>query len=222
MELEAVLRGRRSIRAYRPEPVPEEDLHAILEQAFWSPSWRNIQPWKVWVVTGEALARFRAGVVAAVARRDTPQLDLAHSVTAQFPAACKARAEELFRARADALEAAGEPSDTGSGLARAAELFGAPCLLVFGFEDCLADPYAAYDTGALVQSVCLAAYDRGLGTCITATLVRYPAVLREVLPDISGVRFVVGVTLGYPEPDAAENTFPRTRAALDEIVTWVE
>lgn len=222
MELESVICDRRSIRAYRPDPVPADEVRALLDEARWTPSWRNTQPWSVWVVTGATLARFREKVSAAIARRDTPQLELAHTTTDQWPASCWARAQDLLKTRAASLASAGEPSDTASGLARAGQLFGAPCLLVFGFEDCLADPYAAYDTGALVQSVCLAAHNRGLGTCVTATLVRYPSILRELLPGTEGKRFVVAVTLGYPDAQAAENTFARTRADLSELVTWVE
>lgn len=222
MELERVIRERRSIRAYRPDPVPPEEIRAILDEARWTPSWRNTQPWDIWVVTGAVLARFRDALSAAIARGDAPQLDLAHTATDAWPAVCWARAEELLRTRAASLDAAGQPSDSASGLARAGQLFGAPCLLVFGFEDCLADPYAAYDTGALVHSVCLAAHNRGLGTCITATLVRYPSILRRLLPGTEGKRLVVGVTLGYPDAHAPENTFPRARAGLDELVTWVE
>ena len=75
---------------------------------------------------------------------------------------------------------------------------------------------------SIVQSVCLAAYDRGLGTCILATIVRHPDLLREFLPGGEGKRFVVAVTLGYPDHEAAVNRFERTRAGLDELVTWVQ
>ena len=75
-----------------------------------------------------------------------------------------------------------------------APLFGAPCPLVLGNEDRLADACADGDSGALVQSVCAAAHNRGLGTCIAATLARSPAILREMLPNSGGQRLVVGVT----------------------------
>jgi len=180
MEFESVIRGRRSIRAYEPERVPEGVIREILGAARWAPSWRNTQAWNVWVLTGGALQRFK-----------------------------------------DELKAAGEPSDPAAALARMADLFGAPCLLVFGFDDCLAEAYAGFDSGAFVQNVCLAAYDRGLGTCIVATVIRYPDILRRLLPGADGMRFVVSVTLGYPTPDAPANTFERSRADLDELVTWV-
>ena len=126
-----------------------------------------------------------------------------------------------MRTRAATLEAAGEASGPAASLERMADCFGAPVLLVFGFEECLADAGASYDTASLVQSVCLAACDKGLGTCQSTTLVRYPGLLRGVLPGSEEKKLVIAVTLGWPDLENAANTFDRSRAPLDEIVTWV-
>jgi nitroreductase len=219
MDFENVIRGRRSIRAYKADEVPAELIREILDEARWAPSWRNTQAWNVWVVSGGALERYKQEFKAAVERDDPAALDL--PATAEWPQACSARIATTMRSRAQTLEAAGEPSDPAAALARMSDLFGAPCLLVFGFDDCLAEGYASFDTGTLVQNVCLAACDRGLGTCIVATVIRYPDILRRLLPGAEGKRFVVSVTLGYPASDSPSNTFERTRADLDELVTWV-
>ena len=219
MEFENVIRGRRSVRAYAGEVVPAELIREILDAARWAPSWRNTQAWNVWVLTGDALQRYKDEFRAAVERDDPAALDLPS--TAEWPQACSARIAGTMKSRAATLEAAGEPSDPAAALARMADLFGAPCLLVFGFDDCLAEAYASFDTGAFVQNVCLAAHDHGLGTCIVATVIRYPDLLRRLLPDADGMRFVVSVTLGHPVADAPANTFARSRADLDELVTWV-
>jgi len=132
-----------------------------------------------------------------------------------------ARAVELMRTRATTMEAAGEASGPAASLARMADCFGAPVLLVFGFEDCLADAGASYDTASLVQNVCLAAHDKGLGTCQSTTLVRYAHLLRDALPGSAEKKMVVAVTLGWPDAEDPANTFARSRAPLDELVTWV-
>ena len=222
MEFEHVIRGRRSIRAYKDDQVPRELIREILDEARWAPSWRNTQAWNVWVVTGTALERFKEGFTSC-ADADLPaEPDLAVTKTDEWPAACSLRTKALMKERSATLEAAGQATDPASALARMADLFGAPCLLVFGFEECLAEAYASYDTASLVQNVCLAAHDKGLGTCIVATVVRYPQLLRDTLPGADGTRFVVAVTLGYPDEESAANSFERARAPLDELVTWVE
>lgn len=55
MEFYDVVRTRRSIRSYRPDPVPEEALSRILETARVAPSGSNRQPWKFIVVRDEKL-----------------------------------------------------------------------------------------------------------------------------------------------------------------------
>jgi len=50
MELMEAIKGRRSIRKYRTEPVSEEALQTVLEAARWAPSWSNTQCWRLVVV----------------------------------------------------------------------------------------------------------------------------------------------------------------------------
>jgi nitroreductase len=55
---EAVLslfKGRRSIRRYRPDPVPDEMVEQLLEAGRWAPSASNRQPWEFIVVRDEAI-----------------------------------------------------------------------------------------------------------------------------------------------------------------------
>ena len=61
MEFDDVLLGRRSIRGYKPDPVPKELIREILTIAMRSPSSMNTQPWNFTVVSGEVLNRIRAG-----------------------------------------------------------------------------------------------------------------------------------------------------------------
>lgn len=221
MEFEKVVRGRRSIRAYTDQPVPEDLVREILDEARWAPSSRNTQAWSVWVVTGEALDRFKTAFKAALEREEADASDLQGTDTGDWPQACSARAVELMNTRAATMEATGEASGPAASMARMADCFGAPVLLVFGFEDCLAPAYASYDTASLVQNVCLAAHDKGLGACQSTTLVRYPGLLRDLLPGAGEQRMVIAVTLGHPDLENVANTFDRSRAPLDELVTWV-
>ena len=57
MELRDVLQTRRSVRAYRPEPVPADVLERVLQAARVAPSANNLQPWKFIVVRDERLRR---------------------------------------------------------------------------------------------------------------------------------------------------------------------
>ena len=50
MEVIEAIKTRRSIRRYKPTPVKEEDLEAVLEAARWAPSWKNSQCWRFIIV----------------------------------------------------------------------------------------------------------------------------------------------------------------------------
>ena len=52
MELNDVVRDRRSIRAFLADPVPREKVTRAVEIARWAPSWGNTQPWDVVVADG--------------------------------------------------------------------------------------------------------------------------------------------------------------------------
>ena len=200
-------------------------MREILDEARWAPSSRNTQAWSVWVVTGDALERFKAAFKAALGREEADAPDLPGTATEDWPQACSARAVELMKTRAETIEAAGEVAGPAASMARMADCFGAPVLLVFGFEGCLAPAYASYDTASLVQNVCLAAHDKGLGTCQSTTLVRYPGLLRELLPGAEEQRLVVAVTLGYPDLDGSgQHVRALARAAGRDrdlgLVTW--
>ena len=222
MEFENVIRGRRSIRAYTNQAVPEELVREILDEARWAPSSRNTQAWSVWVVSGDALERFKAAFKAALDREESDASDLAGTETSDWPQVCSARAVALMKTRAQTLEAAGEASGPAASMARMADCFGAPVLLVFGFEDCLAPAYASYDTASLVENVCLAAYDKGLGTCQSTTMVRYPGLLREPPPGLRGEADGRRRDARLPRPRQPRPTPSSAPGAdLDEIVTWV-
>ncbi len=49
-----VIQSRRSVRAFLPTPVPQEALKDLLQVAARAPSGTNVQPWKVYVLTGAA------------------------------------------------------------------------------------------------------------------------------------------------------------------------
>jgi nitroreductase len=53
MELIDLIARRRSIRKYKPDAVPEEDIRYVLEAARLAPSWANTQCWHFVVVTDE-------------------------------------------------------------------------------------------------------------------------------------------------------------------------
>jgi nitroreductase len=82
--------------------------------------------------------------------------------------------------------------------------------------------YAMLDTGAIMQTVCLLAHARGLGSCILAASVRYPGLIREIIPIPETRAVIIGVAVGYPDGEAPINQFTRERANPDEFTRWFQ
>lgn len=220
MDVFQAVTTRRSIRRFRPDPVPEELIRETLDAARWSPSWGNTQPWEIVVVTGEPLERFKQanrrrmmeGVIAAP---DTKMPDV-------WPDILKRRYVEVGKKVLGSLEIA--RGDQEARLRYAGDmsaLFDAPCLLLFCVEKALAREYAMLDIGAILQTVCLLAHSRGVGTCILAASVMYPALIREIIPIPETKAVIIGAALGFPDTGAPINNFDRERTAPDEFSTWV-
>jgi nitroreductase len=211
VEFEQVLRSRRSTRAFRDDPIPVETVREILEAARWAPSWGNSQAWNVTVASGETLRKIKESLGAQMGTAAAARSDFAMQV--QWPEELKKRMTIPRRAP----EGSPQPAIAGP---RPWEAWGAPTLLLFSVDERLQPEYACFDTGLLVQSVCLAAHDKGLGTCIEAWMVGNADMLHELLPDAAHLRFVVGVALGHPDEVSPANSSVRERVDIDEFVTW--
>ena len=224
MEIFQTVTTRRSIRRFKPDPVAEPLLREILEAARWSPSWGNTQPWEISVVTGAALARFRKAnrqriLDGVTSNPDTPMPPIPDA----WPEPLKQRYGDMGTRVLTALEI--PRGDKEARLRHAGDMFArfsAPCLLLFCVDRGISREYAMLDIGAIMQTVCLLAHARGLGSCLLAASVRYPALIREIIPIPETKAVIIGVTIGYPDGEAPINQFTRTRANSDEFTNWVQ
>jgi len=55
MDVFEAIVGRRSVRRYKPDPVPKKLIEKILDAARWAPSGGNIQPWKFVVISDKKI-----------------------------------------------------------------------------------------------------------------------------------------------------------------------
>lgn len=221
----AALMERRAIRRYLPQPVPDDLIKEILAEARWAPSATNTQSTYVYVLSGEPFKQFKAEL-RMYAESEVPEApDLVN--TRDMPPALKARQEDLFRTRmsfvaAEEAKMGIQPQDPPvPPMVAAADIFGAPLLLVLAFPKMIGVPYGCFDAGMLAQSIALAAHVRGLGTCITGSNVRYAELLHKLIPGADDKNFIVAIAMGYPDLEAPVNRFPRTRIPVEEFVTFV-
>ena len=221
MELQEAVRSRRSIRQFLSKPVSEDIIRALIAASLWSPSWGNTQPWEIVVVTGSKMAEFKQKSQEALMSGHQVPTDI--PMPQVWPDAYLDRYKELGKTVLGALSIARE--DKEARMQHFVKMFGffdAPAAILVAVDKTLALEYAMLDAGIFLQSFCLLAHDRGLGTCIMAAMVTYPDIARELFGVPADKLFVMGAALGWPDPDAPVNCFERQRGSMDDFVTWVE
>lgn len=218
---EAIL-SRRSVRAFKPDPVPRETVERILALASRAPSGTNIQPWKAYVVAGEARDRLTKAMMEEVERVGEEGLTREYDY---YPSRWRdpylARRRKLGWDLYGLLDIRkGEREKTRRQHARNYLFFDAPVGLVFTLERDL--PVGAFlDTGMFLQNVMLAARGLGLDTCPQAAIASAHAVLRRELPIPQAEIVVCGMSLGYARADAVENTLVTEREPVSRFVTFL-
>jgi nitroreductase len=220
MELRAAIEGRRSIRKFKAKEIPREIIRDILETARWAPSWGNTQLWEFYVLTGKRLDEFREANHRSFVDGQTFPLDVPmHEV---WPERLKARYGELGKIMLGAMNVKRDDKDARHKLYEDMTLlFGAPCLIVACIPGDILVEYAMLDIGLILQTICLLAHDKGLGTCIMAMSIRNPGLLRKILSIPGDRKIVIGAVMGYPDENFPLNNFERKRADISEYVKWV-
>jgi nitroreductase len=221
MELQEAVRNRRSIRQFLAKPVPEEMIREIIADSLWAPSWGNTQPWKIVVVTGEKLNEFKKKNEETLLAGQAAQTDI--PMPQVWPDAYMNRYKDLGKGVLSSLGIARD--DKQARLRHFTSMFGlfdAPAIILLTVDKELSLEYAMLDIGIYLQTFCLLAHDRGLGTCIMAVTVSYADLVRELFAVPQNKTIVMGVILGWPDPEAPVNHFDRQRGSLDEFVRWVK
>ncbi len=220
MELHEAVRNRRSIRQFLAKSVSEDIIRDIITDTLWSPSWGNTQPWEVVVATGQKLEEFKKKNHEALLAGKEAVTDI--PMPQVWPDDYRARYKGLGKSVLGALSIARE--DKEARLQHFLKMFGffdAPAAILVAVDKELSLEYAMLDAGIFLQTFCLLAHDRGLGTCILAAMVSYPEIARELFSIPESKLFVMGTALGWPDPDDPVNCFKRERGSLDEFVRWV-
>lgn len=218
--LERLLSERHSCRAYLPDPVPRQVIGRVLEIAGRTPSWCNTQPWHLVVTEGAGTARFRESLGAHLAAGAGEDPDF--PFPERYEGAYQARRRESGWALYESLGI--ERGDRAASQAQSAknfEFFGAPHVAIVTTEAALGT-YGAIDCGLYVNSFLLAAQSLGLGAIAQAALAIPAPFVRQHFRLPPTRRVVCGISFGWPDRTAPENSFRTTRVSAEETVTWVD
>jgi nitroreductase len=222
--VDAAITTRRSLRAFLPTSVPRETIEDILAVASRSPSGTNTQPWKVYVLTGDAKTALSRKIMAA---HDDPAERATHTEEyAYYPTEWKSPFVDRRRKVGWDLYgllgiAKTDKARMHAQHGRNYDFFDAPVGLMFTIDRIMRQG-SWLDYGMFLQSIMVAARGRGLDTCPQAAFMQFHRIITEHIGAPDNEQVVCGMSLGYADPDAIENTLVTERDPVSSFTRFIE
>ncbi|PIM53220.1 nitrobenzoate reductase [Roseateles chitinivorans] len=222
--VDAAIVTRHSMRAFLPTPVPRALIEDLLAVAARAPSGTNTQPWQVHVLTGAAKDRLVARIQAVY---DDPEELATHSEEyAYYPREWVS--PYIDRRRKVGWDLYGLLGITKGDKLRMHEqhgrnyrFFDAPVGLMFTIDRVMQQG-SWLDYGMFLQNLMVAARGRGLHTCPQAAFTQFHRVIAEELQLAPHQQLVCGMSLGYADPAAIENTLVTERDPVATFTRFLE
>ncbi len=219
MDVIEAIRRRKSVRGFKPDPVPRDLIVKILDAAARSPSTMNTQPWGITVVGGKAMEDIKRGNIEAMNSGAKPMGEVPLN---PFDGDYRQRqvdlAIELFRLMSITRE---DKAGRASWMQRGYRFFDAPVGIILTMDKTLDNsPMSLLDIGAIMQTICLVAESHGLSTCIEDQAVMFPQVVRKVTGMPDSKKMVIAIALGYPDTAFPANKIETKREPVEKVVTW--
>lgn len=221
VQFDDVVLGRRSIRGYKPDPVPKALIKEIIAIAMRAPSSLNTQPWNFYVVAGAPLDRIRAGNT----ERNLAGVPSSREFRShgEYAGAHRERqieiAKQLFAAMDIAREDKAKRQDW---VLRGFRQFDAPVSVVVTYDRSIhGGDIAPFDCGAIANALVNAAWSRGLGCVINSQGIMQSPVVREHagIPDDQVI--MICIAMGYPDDTFPANAVVSRRKSVDEAAVFV-
>ena len=221
MQFDDVLLGRRSVRGYKPDPVPKALIEEILTLAMRSPSSMNTQPWHLHVLTGKPLEKVREGNSTRMLSGIAPVREIVDHGAYEGPHRDRQVeiAKQLFAAMGIARDDKEMRQDW---VMRGFRQFDAPVSIVVTFDKSLdGGTIAHFDLGAVTYGLVLAAWSRGLGAVINGQGIMQSPVVREhaQIPDDEVI--MTCVAMGWPDEDFSANAVVSKRRDVNDVARFV-
>jgi len=225
MDIIEAIKERKSIRAFKPDPVPLDLLKKIIKQALRAPSWANTQPWEFAVVSGKKLKAIQDAFV----KRGMGPMQNSKSEVARpgdFPEPYMSRIKSMQVKEQRGRTTEMKPEEMEARFLNNFRHYGATTciyLLVgknFLYQEKGVNTWAMYDSGSAVQNIMLLATNYGLGTIAQAMAVVYPDIIRKELGIPEDKLIALGIAIGYPDWNNPVNEDFRDREPLNKVAKF--
>ena len=216
MDVSTAVSRRASIRAFLPTPVGDDQILALLRKASRAPSGGNVQPWRVYVVNGEATTSLVERVAGAAPEK--PHYDIyPPKLWEPYRTNRFALGEAMYATLGIARD---DKASRFAHLARNYEFFGAPAA-IFCFIDKRMGPPQWSDLGMFLQTFMLLATEAGLDTCPQEAWASWPDTVADFVGAPDDEMLFCGVAIGHADPDAPVNSLRSDRIPVEDFVSFV-
>lgn len=221
MNYDEVVNGRRSIRGFKPDPVPRALIEEIIALASRAPSSLNTQPWNFTVVTGEPLDRIRAGNTERNLAGVPDSREFRTGET--YGGAHRERQIEIAKQLFGAMGIAREDKERRHDwVLRGFRQFDAPVSIVVTYDRVLlGSDIAPFDCGAVVNALVNAAWSRGLGCVINSQGIMQSPVVRDHAGIADDQVIQTCVAMGWPDDSFPANAVVSRRKPVSEAARFV-
>jgi nitroreductase len=217
MDLLKAIQERKSIRAFKSDPIPKENIEEILTLAIRAPSAINLQPWEFTIVIGEERERLSRRLIKAYREK---KISCGPDAVKPLPKTFTKRGAKTLEAMNPFFKEMGVQSgqfiDEGS-----CNFYGAPVAILICLDDAFSKA-CFVDIGVALGYLVLAAHEMGLATCPIGLITAYEDEIKEVLNIPENKIVVMGIALGYPDQQSPINRFKSYREELEKFVRWIE
>lgn len=211
---------RRSVRGYLDKPVPPETLEAIFSLAQQAPSNCNIQPWRIYVASGQTRDNIKTQLTENVLA-DVP-FNPDFSLPDKFPGVYRDRQIDCAMALYNEMGVDRKDKEARfKTRLRNFELFDAPHACFIGMNRDFSINIAL-DVGMYIQTLMLAMTSYGVSSCAQGCLRYYPDLVRETFSIDNEIGILVGISFGYEDKDVPANRARTERADLAESVVFYD
>ncbi|WP_354684261.1 nitroreductase [Cupriavidus necator] len=216
--VDGIIRARRAVRYFRPDPVPQCMVEDILDVARFAPSNSNIQPWHVYVLAGQEQAALSETLRQAHMEDRHPPLQ---HIPDPLPEAMRVRQEAFGSVYYGALGISKcDMQQRAKVTARNFDFFGAPVGLIFAIDPSLTK-FSWLDYGLFIQTIMIAASAIGLATCPQVSFVRYQDIISRHLEFPDGFQVVCGMSLGFPDGESIVNRLDMAREPVEGFTRFL-
>lgn len=227
MELLEAIKSRKSIRAFKVDPVPKQTLMELLEIATRAPSGVNLQPWEFYIVMGKVLDKVRHANVEQFRQGIGPHSEIPMgAVRGMMPKLEGVYRDRQVQVAKQIYQLVGIGKEDKEKLQEWNEkmmrCYDAPAIIVIVVDKMLEINWPMLDIGLVAQTIALAAQEYGLGTCIMRAIVDYPEQVRSIVGIPESKRLIVGIAIGYPDWAHPATQLRTERENLSKIVTVID